>query len=293
VTGWDAKADAESFIVVFPNGTDTEGKTYPVVQKLFWNGYDFAGTGIDDLGFLVDVLARLKAHYRIDPKRIYACGFSMGARMTNTLGIVHSDKVAAIGPVSGSWVSAIRGPAVEESLYPKHPLPVWIWRGSEEVFETGDFPEPRDVQDQKQKTWWINRNQTGTVPAIEKDAAKTTEKYVGGWRGVAVYFTEVAGTGHQWQPGATGALWDFFKKYEVVEGAADPIPPKLILSSVVLKGALEGEPPFTVTVGGEAAEVFGTFWTKTLLLPATAHSFLIKATDGAGRISEKTAVFSK
>lgn len=248
---WDAVADSAGVLVVYPNGTSraswngtgTPPVTYPDDTTLAWNSFSYLdasgmsvpGPGVDDIGFLAAVIDDMAAHYSVDRDRVYVCGFSNGAMMANTFAIARSDLIAACGPVSGGWVDAYAGPSSAARLWPKHPVPTWIWRGSAEdsLPQSGSFDldnggagdgtagTNRAVQDPNQRAWWISRNQTSgtailsttTVQSGVQTRTLNHERYTGGWRGVEVRYTTVVGTSHQWQPGATENLWAFFSQY--------------------------------------------------------------------------------
>ncbi len=98
MTGFDALADKEGFLVVYPEGlSDFTGGS--------WNAGNCCGAAktanADDVGFLLNVLADVNAHFCTDPKRIFATGFSNGAYMAQRLGCEKADVFAAIAPVSG------------------------------------------------------------------------------------------------------------------------------------------------------------------------------------------------
>ena len=256
---WDTLADSEGFFVVYPNGTDKASyngtgpspKTYWDANgdstidatNLVWNSFSYVeasgmsvpGPGVDDIGFLAAVIDDMAAHYDVDRDRVYVTGFSNGAMMANTLAIARSDLIAASGPVSGGWADAYAGPTAAARLWPMHPVPTWIWRGSNEdsLPQTGSFDldnggagdgtagTSRAVQDANQRGWWVSRNQTLATPILSTGTATSGiqtrtlnhERYTGGWRGMEVRYTTVVGTSHQWQPGATENLWPFFKQY--------------------------------------------------------------------------------
>ncbi|MBY0504201.1 MAG: prolyl oligopeptidase family serine peptidase [Bryobacteraceae bacterium] len=50
---------------------------------------------------VMDVLAEVERTYRIDPKRIYLMGHSMGGYGTWSIAMNHPDRFAALGPISG------------------------------------------------------------------------------------------------------------------------------------------------------------------------------------------------
>jgi polyhydroxybutyrate depolymerase len=96
VTGFDGLAESARFVVVYPDGYEQS-----------WNAGRCCGPavtrGSGDVAFiakLLDVfLADPKLH--IDPRAIYVSGFSLGGMMTYRLGCELSERIAAIGLVSG------------------------------------------------------------------------------------------------------------------------------------------------------------------------------------------------
>jgi len=247
---WDAVADSAGVLVVYPNGTGqaswngtgTPPQTYPDDTTLVWNSFSYTnasgmsvpGSGVDDIGFLAAVIDDMAARHSVDRDRVYVCGFSNGAMMANTFAIARSDLVAACGPVSGGWADAYAGPNSAARLWPKHPVPTWIWRGSAEdsLPQTGKYDldnggagdgtagTSRAVQDPNQRAWWISRNQTVSTPILSTSTVRSGvqtrtlnhERYTGGWRGMEVRYTTVVGASHRWQPGATDNLWSFFSQ---------------------------------------------------------------------------------
>lgn len=71
--GWAKVLDANKLVLV---AAQSAGNKHPVSRRL----------GLAVLGAL-----EMKARYNIDPRRIYAAGFSGGARMSNLLGFYQSD----------------------------------------------------------------------------------------------------------------------------------------------------------------------------------------------------------
>jgi polyhydroxybutyrate depolymerase len=119
----NGKADSENFIVVYPQGT---GKK--ILGKVFgsWNGGrccpPASRNNVDDVGFVAQMLDELSNRFSVDPKRIYAVGFSNGALMCYRLACELSDRIAAIAV--GGAVDAFDGCA------PKRPVPVLHFHGT-------------------------------------------------------------------------------------------------------------------------------------------------------------------
>lgn len=102
-TGLDTKADAENFIMVYPDGLEN-----PNAAVRTWNAGKCCGANAsvlntDDVGFISDLIDKLKADYRVDPKRVYATGHSNGAMLCYRLASELSTKLAAIAPNAGNF----------------------------------------------------------------------------------------------------------------------------------------------------------------------------------------------
>jgi polyhydroxybutyrate depolymerase len=95
LTSFDGVADANGFVVVYPDGIDR-------------NWADGRGAsepdhrGVDDVGFLAALAGKLTNEYGIDPGRVFATGMSNGGFMANRLGCDRADVFAAVAPVSGT-----------------------------------------------------------------------------------------------------------------------------------------------------------------------------------------------
>jgi predicted esterase len=103
-SGFDALANTQNFIVVYPNSTTIWG-----TQQ--WNKYadnqpGFAPSGetnaADDVQFTSDLIEYFANNYAINRNRVYATGHSGGGFMCFYLSIALNNKIAAIAPVAGS-----------------------------------------------------------------------------------------------------------------------------------------------------------------------------------------------
>jgi polyhydroxybutyrate depolymerase len=109
------KADAENFIVVYP-----EGLFGGALNISSWNAGWCCGwasnNNIDDVGFINALLDTLIDQYSIDPNRVYATGMSNGGFMAYRLACELSDRIAAIAPVAASMSMT--------SCSPQRPVPI-------------------------------------------------------------------------------------------------------------------------------------------------------------------------
>ena len=221
-SGWDAVSDVHGFVVVYPNGGLPSGSN----GNFAWNSWDFSGAAPDDISFLSALIARMNADYGIDTCRTYMTGFSSGAMMTNSFAAAHPEKLVAIAPVSGGWITAYGGS--ESQLVPNLPVAVWTWRGSNETFSTGvgTSSRSRTQQDQEQLAYWVSHNHA-TLTSTQAEVLNygvpriyTTSRFDGD---APVWFTEVQGTGHIYQPGAADLIWTrFFSQLNSRAPGCDP-----------------------------------------------------------------------
>ena len=89
-------------ISIYPQGLNTPGQlTDPDGQRSGWQ--KAPGDQSDrDLHFFDAILAKIKADYPVDPKRIYCTGHSNGGGFTYLLWLARPDVFAAVAPCSGA-----------------------------------------------------------------------------------------------------------------------------------------------------------------------------------------------
>jgi polyhydroxybutyrate depolymerase len=105
--------DAENVIMAFPTAIGD------------WNMGPCCADGVDDIGFAKDLVVELQKLACIDPKRVYAAGFSMGGAMSHQLACRASDVFAAVAPAAFDLL--------EEHLptcQPQRPITVITFRGT-------------------------------------------------------------------------------------------------------------------------------------------------------------------
>jgi polyhydroxybutyrate depolymerase len=95
LTNFGGVADANGFVVVYPDGIDrnwADGRGASEPDR----------RGIDDVGFLAALAGKLTREYGIEPGHVFATGMSNGGFMANRLGCDRADVFAAVAPVSGT-----------------------------------------------------------------------------------------------------------------------------------------------------------------------------------------------
>lgn len=90
ISGWTGKADAEGFLVVYPQGI---GNT--------WNaGVCCGGNTNDDVGFLLAMVDAIELEGNVDASQIFVTGLSNGGAMTHRMACEAADVFAAAAPLA-------------------------------------------------------------------------------------------------------------------------------------------------------------------------------------------------
>jgi polyhydroxybutyrate depolymerase len=232
MTGFDAIAERERFIAVYPRGTSG-----PLQQTLLtWNAGHCCAAAmrnrVDDVGFIGALIDAMVAEGAADPARVYVTGMSNGAMMSHRLGIELSDKVAAIAPVVGGLFG--------DEPAPKRGMPVLIVNGGADRIVPGAGgpvgtpgsiaagQADRDILPARaQAEYWAKAG--GCRSSAQRAIPGATVTEFRGCRGrseVAHYI--VTGNGHAWPGGRAGraeadqpvpdfkaseVIWTFFKRH--------------------------------------------------------------------------------
>jgi len=226
--GWDALAEREGFIVVYPNGV---GRA--------WN----AGGGccgrpqrehIDDVAFVGTLLRKMIREEGVDPARLYLTGISNGAALALAYACASAKPaVAAIGSVAGGISAPCEHPAAVSMLEihgeSDRNIPLLGGRGSQGVSGVSWLPAPVAVEG-------FAASAICETPHTEVRGEVTT-RIASCLAGRTVGLISIANAGHQWpgarSPGilgralgldppsdaldATEALWQFFRAQRLPE----------------------------------------------------------------------------
>ncbi|MEY3360480.1 MAG: hypothetical protein RL531_199 [Actinomycetota bacterium] len=122
-SGFDALAEANRFVVVYPDGI---GNLADGTGFQTWNGGYCCGPAaantVDDVGFIRAVIDRVRTQFAVDPNRTFAAGHSNGAIMAYRLACELSDRIVAIGLQAGSLGV--------DTCAPSHPVSVFHLHGT-------------------------------------------------------------------------------------------------------------------------------------------------------------------
>lgn len=116
LTGFDAVADAYNLLVVYPDG----------YEKSWADGRGASPADrhhVDDVAFLVGLVAKLQNDYRVAPGHVFVTGMSNGGFMSNRLACDRADVFAAVAPVAGTL-------GVGVACNPSRPVSVWAAHGT-------------------------------------------------------------------------------------------------------------------------------------------------------------------
>ena len=122
LSGMNATADADSFIVAYPQGDIPAGTGFEwnVPGQPLFGGAAVPATAPDDVSFLEQLVTVLEQKYCVDSHRVYATGFSGGARIASQLACDASTTFAAVG---AGQRAAIPEPLPIDPTRPGHLVP--------------------------------------------------------------------------------------------------------------------------------------------------------------------------
>jgi polyhydroxybutyrate depolymerase len=223
ISHWNDLAEQYGFIVVYPSGTQ-----FP----LRWHTRGEPGSDTDpmlDVTFISDLIDQLESEYNLDPARIYVNGLSNGGGMSFVLSCKLSERIAAIGTVSGAYLFPW------SECHPSRPVPTIVFHGTADPivpYQGGpskafDLPFPSIPE-------WIDalaRHNGCTGAPLELPASGDVSgvQFANCASNAEVIFYTIAGGGHSWPGGepmpesivgyttqdinATKTMWDFFQQH--------------------------------------------------------------------------------
>ena len=208
MTGFSTLADRAGFVVAYPQGgIGPNGRT----------GWSSGGRGhpaLNDALFVSDMLDAVQARLCIDPRRMYAAGFSNGGGMTWALSCQLARRIAAFASVSGSYYP------LRPSCAPGRSVPML------EIHGTGDKVVPYagnpGVRMESVASWlaaWVQRDECAAQPATTSLSSRVTVlRWTGCQGSAAIVHVRIAGGQHVWPShalpgGASAYIWSFLRAY--------------------------------------------------------------------------------
>jgi polyhydroxybutyrate depolymerase len=165
----------------------------------------------DDVAYVSDVIDHVAARVCTDVARVYATGFSGGARMSSLLACRLGARIAAIAPMAGlRWPGPCEG----------RPVPVLTFHGLADPQNTYDgHVEGRGAEwlesvPEALAGWARHNGCKGEAILDDPPGPLSTLRYAG--CDAEVRLVRVDGLGHVWarnEIDATAAMWEFFRSH--------------------------------------------------------------------------------
>lgn len=202
-TQFSVLADKHNFIAVYPNGIGNS-----------WNGggccNPAASQHIDDVKFISELIDTLKESYNIDSARIFVAGFSNGSIMAYRLANELSEKISAVGCVSGQ--------SFQDEINPSRSVPIIHFHALDDnsvnfnggTLDTYMYKPVLEVLN----TWGeFNNTSPDSVVFRDEDNIKGYLWPSSGDSSNIILYTSKYG-GHSWtmnsRLGITNLMWEFF-----------------------------------------------------------------------------------
>jgi polyhydroxybutyrate depolymerase len=194
-TGFGDRADGLGYVVAYPDGLYRS-----------WNAGDCCGPpareGVDDVAFVLAVVADAARHAPIAAANVFVAGFSNGAGLALLLGCRRAEQVRAIVAAG----SPMHVPL--EECAPSRPVPLLTFHGLADPVApyAGGRGILANVGDQQSSAAMVDRwrslNRCGTARRVERHGKAKIETAEPGVDGAEVVACTVEGMGHQWPGGA-------------------------------------------------------------------------------------------
>ena len=199
-SGMERLAQEQGFIVIGLQGLQNS-----------WNVLLNDPNQADDVQYASDVLDDARQKVCVNERKVYATGFSGGARMSSRLACNLSERIAAIAPVSGiRWTAPCSGRAVPVVTFHGLADPQNTYAGMARADEWVE-----SVEDALEG--WASHNRCDPA-RIETPEVNGVSVYSYGncADGADVVLYRIAGLGHTWAKNeidATREMWTFLKKH--------------------------------------------------------------------------------
>lgn len=233
-TKFSTLADHHGFIAVYPDAVAAnwnDGRAVPGILSQAKN--------VDDVAFTSAIIEAVSKEHALDPKRIYATGFSNGGIFVYLLAEKLTSRFAAIASVSGGIAEP-----VAPDYKPSMPLSVFIVHGTKDPLvpyvggEVDYSHNGRIISTEDTVKKWItingieDRERTGELPDLDPSdhsRVKWTRWTFPKTKTELLLYT-VVGAGHTWPSGpqflpistigevdrdfdGATAIWEFFEKH--------------------------------------------------------------------------------
>ncbi len=237
VSKMDSTANRKGFIVVYPAGTN---KTFPLSNRfLLWNDgrpyQDGSYSTVDDVQYVREVLDDMQLFFKIDTKKIFACGYSNGAQFSYRLAKQLSGRIAAIAAIAG------QRPADDFFPPPPRSMAIMHFAGKKDTVCPYDGGDPQYFTPELQTSLkpvtetiksWVDFNGCSEKPEVKRTGKAVMERYSNCKDNVEVVLWTLEDGGHTWPGGnvvpaaeklglgpinqdifASDIIWEFFERH--------------------------------------------------------------------------------
>jgi polyhydroxybutyrate depolymerase len=213
-SGMDASADHDGYLVAYPNGTRISKVLTPdPVAKDAQYGFDAGACcgdpsahHVDDVGFLLAVIADAAQRTPVDLRRVYVTGISNGGMMAYAMAAEASTHIAAIASVAGQVELRHIDPTRAVPTLEFHSVddPIAKWAGVPSTDPTRRYSVMDGVNQ------WVRADGCDAAPhtnrpivgaGASEGLTATFVRFSGCHSGSAVALWRFTGSGHVW-PGA-------------------------------------------------------------------------------------------
>jgi polyhydroxybutyrate depolymerase len=214
-SGFVAKADAEGFLLVAPEGTgDPRG---------WYTGFS-PGGAIDDVGFVRVLTDTMSNRFPVDRARVYVAGYSNGGVLAHRVAADLSSRIAAAAVVAGTIGARSASGSEVRIEAPRAPVPILIMHGdADDVVAYDETTLPRQIgrpmSAPEGARFWARANECAASQP-RRDTLATGRVLRDTWDArcrAPVVFLTLRGGDHGWPLTSQGspidaadAIWDFF-----------------------------------------------------------------------------------
>jgi polyhydroxybutyrate depolymerase len=202
-TGFNQKADAEGFFVVYPQGLENSWNAgsccRPSSQQIY-----------DDAGFIKMLLAKLKSDLTVNNSRVYVAGESNGGMMAYRLACDYPEDFAAIAAVSATSVVTQCNASGPVSVLAVHGTADTVIPYNNTTRSADALPVPPAVDG---VSYWAQHDRTVSVSSQQVGSNLMMTTYSGGSNGTEVVLYTLNGGTHGWlqEIPTTDLIWRFFE----------------------------------------------------------------------------------
>jgi poly(3-hydroxybutyrate) depolymerase len=209
------KALAEGAISIYPDGAQTPD----AIMGQAWNVGPCC-TNADDVTFTRNFIKELTEKACVDPKRIYAAGWSMGGGMSNYAGCFLADAIAAAAPSAFDLAQEV----VDAGCHPARPFPILNFRSTNDGVVNYNHTTSQIIQSMPITFMGAKENfaEWAKMDGCTGEPKKTSQKINNGQYDCEIYETCQGGAkvglctmNIDHNEGDPNMAWDFLKQFSL------------------------------------------------------------------------------